>query len=104
MSETGQIILAICLLIVVYMLTRQISAWRIRRATLSIIEDLKRNEAFAPSSAVALPYVKIDILRVGLRDFRPKGLQLLVASGIVGVTEEGKYYLKKKDLEFLKSE
>ena len=104
MSETGQIIVAICLLIVVYMLTRKISAWRIKRATLSIIEDLKKNEAFAPSSAIALPYVKVDILRVGLRDFRPKGLQLLLASGIVGVTEEGKYFLKKKDLEFLKSE
>jgi hypothetical protein len=41
---------------------------------------------------------------VGVRDFRPKALQLLVASGIVGVTEAGEYYLKNKDVGVLKSE
>jgi hypothetical protein len=104
MSETGQIIVAICLLIVVYMLTRKLSAWRMKRAYLSIIKDLERKEALDESSAITLPYVKVSVFRMGMRDFRPKALQFLVASGIVGMTEAGKYYLKNKDVGFLKSE
>lgn len=104
MSETMQIIVAICLLIAVYMLTRKISAWRMKRAYLSIIEDFKRNEALDESSAITIPYARDSIFRVGVRDFRPKALQLLVASGIVGVTEAGKYYMKNKDVGVLKSE
>lgn len=104
MSESGQIIIAICLLIAVYMLTRKVSAWRIKRAYMGIIKDLEEREAFDEESAIALPYVNHSIFRVGVRDFRPKALQFLVASDIVGVTEAGKYYLKKKDVEFLKLE
>ena len=104
MSETGQIITAICLLILVYMLTRKINTWRIKRAYMGIIKDLEKREAFDEASAIALPYVSQSIFRVGVRDFRPKALQFLVASDIVGVTQEGKYYLKKKDVGFLKAE
>ncbi len=104
MSESGQIIIAICLLIAVYMLTRKVNAWRIKRAYMGIIRDLEEREAFDETSAIALPYVNHGIFRVGVRDFRPKALQFLVASDIVGVTQGGKYYLKKKDVEFLNSE
>lgn len=104
MSETMQIIIAICLLIVVYMLTREISAWRMKRAYIRIINDLKKKEALDEASALAIPYARDSIFRVGVRDFRPKALQFLVASGIVGVTEAGKYYLKNKDVGVLKSE
>ena len=104
MSETGQIIVAICLLIVVYMLTRKVNAWRIKRAYIRIINDLKRKEALDESSAIAIPYARDSIFRVGVRDFRPKALQFLVASSIVGVTEAGKYYLKDKNVGVLKSE
>lgn len=104
MSDTGQIIIAICLLIAVYMLTRKINAWRIKRAYLRIINDLKKKEALDESSAIPVPYARESILRVGVRDFRPKALQFLVASGIVGVTEAGRYYLKNKEAGVLKSE
>jgi hypothetical protein len=104
MSETGQIITAICVLILVYMLTRKVNAWRIKRAYMGIIKDLEKREAFDETSAIALPYASQSIFRVGVRDFRPKALQFLVASDIVGVSQAGKYYLKKKDVEFLKPE
>lgn len=104
MSESGQIITAICLLILVYMLTRKVNAWRIKRAYMAIIKDLEKREAFDETSAIVLPYVSQSIFRVGVRDFRPKALQFLVASDVVGVTQEGKYYLKKKDVGFLKTE
>ena len=104
MSEFNQIITAICVLIVVYMLTRKVNTWRIKRAYMSIVKDLQKREAFEESSAIALPYASQSIFRVGVRDFRPKALQFLIASDIVGVTQAGKYYLKKKDLEFLNSD
>jgi hypothetical protein len=104
MSESGQIIIAICVLIAVYMLTRKVNAWRVKRAYMRIIKDLENREAFDETSAIALPYVNQSIFRVGVRDFRPKALQFLVTSDIVGVTQAGKYYLKKKDVGFLNSE
>jgi hypothetical protein len=104
MSEFNQIITALCLLIFVYLLTRKVNTWRIKRAYMGIIKDLEKREAFDETSAIALPYVSQSIFRVGVRDFRPKALQFLVASDIVGVTQAGKYYLKKKDVGFLESE
>jgi hypothetical protein len=104
MSEFNQIITAISLLILVYLLTRKVNTWRIKRAYMGIIKDLEKREAFDETSAIALPYVSQSIFRVGMRDFRPKALQFLVASDIVGVTQAGKYYLKKKDVGFLESE
>jgi len=99
-----QIIFAICVLIAVYMLTRKVNAWRIKRAYLRIIKDLEKKEAFTPSSATALPYAKDTMFRVGVRDFRPKALQFLIASNIVGVTEAGTYYLKDKVVRGLKTD
>lgn len=104
MSESGQIIIAICVLIAVYMLTRKVNAWRVKRAYMRIIKDLENREAFDETSAIALPYVNQSIFRVGVRDFRPKALQFLVTSDIVGMTQAGKYYLKKKDVGFLNSD
>ena len=104
MSESGQIIIAICLLIGVYMLTRKVNAWRIKRAYLRIIKDLERKEAFTPASAIPLPYTRENIFRVGVRDFRPKALQFLIASNIVGVTESGTYYLREKGARILKTD
>jgi hypothetical protein len=104
MSESGQIMVAICLLIAVYMLTRKVNAWRIKRAYMRIIKDLERKEAFTPASATALPYTRESIFRVGVRDFRPKALQFLIASNLVGVTESGTYYLREKGAQILKSE
>jgi len=95
MTETTQIVVAFVLLILVFLLTRVGVVWRLRRAAVHIIKDLQNVGALDPASAVALPYAKRDFLRIGLRDFRPKALQSLVQEGIVGMTENGRYYLKK---------
>ncbi len=94
MSETTQIILGILFLIGVYVLSRFGVVWRTRRASALIIRDLERRAAFDPASAADLPYGKADYVRVGVRDFRPKALESLIQSGIVGKTESGTYYLK----------
>lgn len=96
MTETGQIVVGIFVLIVVYILTRKFNAWRIKRTYLTIMNELEAEGALDPSSAVDLPYARKNMFRIGMRDFRPDALKYLVASEIVGATDDGRYYLKNK--------
>ncbi|UCD71766.1 MAG: hypothetical protein JSW70_01875 [Syntrophobacterales bacterium] len=98
MSETSQIILGLCFLIAVYILTRRVHVWRIRRAYNIIIRDLQEKGAVDPPSAVELPYSEVSMFRMSLRDYRPKTLHYLISSGIIGVTDSGKYYLKDRNV------
>jgi len=56
MSETTELILGIAALIAVITLTRKYHAWRIKRALIFIIDDLKNKGAYSARSAVDLPY------------------------------------------------
>ena len=103
MSETMGIILSICILIVVYILTRKVHAWRIKRAYIHIIKHLEQQGAVETSSAVELPYAKMGLFRFGIRDYRPKALEYLIVSNIVGMTESGRYYLEDKETELFSS-
>jgi hypothetical protein len=94
MSETLQIILGIVLLIGVFLFSRVVMGWRIRRACQQILKDLESRDAFDPFSAVELPYAKAKFINIGLRDFRPKALQYMLQHEVVGLTEAGRYYLK----------
>jgi hypothetical protein len=93
MPEFAQIIIGIIFLILVFILTRIGIAHRIRRAATLIIKDLERRDALDPSSAAELPYARPQYFNIGMRDYRPKALESLVHGGIVGRTENGKYYL-----------
>ena len=96
MSESLRIILMVCLLIAVYILTRRVNLWRVKRAYTFILKDLEGRGAVDAASAVSLAYAKVSIFRAGIKDFRPKALEFLVANSIVGRTEDGLYYLKDK--------
>ena len=98
MSETVQIIMGIGILLIVIILTRRFHVWKIKKAYLFIIEDLKAKGAFDVKSAVELPYGRRNILRIGLKDHRPTALKSLVMDKIVGISEDGKYYLLVKTL------
>ncbi|MCG6880106.1 MAG: hypothetical protein LJE96_13290 [Deltaproteobacteria bacterium] len=93
MNETTQIVLGICALVAVYILTRQFHSWRFSRTYLFIINDLKKKGALNSDTAVHLPYAKKSMLRIGMRDYRPKALEHLAMKQIVGMTENGRYYL-----------
>jgi hypothetical protein len=97
MSEAGQVIIAACFLVIVYLLTRKYHTWKIKKTYLFIIEDLQARKALDPSSAVNLPYASSSILRFGTRDYRPVALKHLVYNNLVGLTQDKKYYLAKKD-------
>ena len=98
MSEYFQMFIAISALFVAVMLSRKFQAWKIKRAYYRIVEDIKTKKAFDSQTAIDLPYARNPMFRVGLRDLRPIALEHLVQDNIVGVTEDGKYYLKDKSL------
>ncbi len=93
MPEYAQIILGIGIMLVVILLTRRFHGWKIKRALWFIIDDLKSKGAIDPQTAVYLPYAKRNVLRIGLKDHRPTALQSLVVDKIVGISEDGRYYL-----------
>ncbi len=100
MGEAMQITLGLLFLILVFILTRYGITWRIKRAGSRIINDLERLGAQSPDSAVELPYMKKQLIKIGMRDFKPTAMQSLVEGGIVGMTASGKYYLKMKPINF----
>jgi len=93
MSETMQLILGIGALVIVVALTRKYHAWRIKRAFIYIIDDLKNKGAYSAHSAIDLPYAKRNFLRMGLRQHHPQALDNLLMENIVAKTEDGRYYL-----------
>lgn len=96
MSEIGPIFLWVTILIAVYILTRRVNVWRAKRACDAIVRELEKEGACDPVSAVHLHDVTRNLLRAGLRNFRPEGLKILLLNEVVGATHEGKYYLKGK--------
>jgi hypothetical protein len=92
-TETAEIILSILVLGAAIVLTRQFHAWKIKRAYLTVIEDLKSRGALNHETAIDLPYARQSIIRFGLRDHRPVALKGLIAENVVGITEDGRYYI-----------
>ena len=98
MSETTELILGIAALIAVITLTRRYHAWRIKRAYIFIIDDLKKNGAYSASSAVDLPYAKRNLLKMGLRQHHPQAIDHLIMQNIVAKTEDGRFYLIQQNV------
>jgi len=98
MSDTTELILGIAALIVVITLTRRYHAWRIKRAYIIIIDDLKNKGAYSAHSAVDLPYAKRNLLKMGLRQHHPQALDHLIMENIVGKTEDGRYFIVKENV------
>lgn len=38
------------------------------------------------------------MFRIGMKDYRPKAVQYMIANHIIGMTDRGKYYLKDKSV------
>lgn len=94
MSEAAPIAMWFIVLLAVYILTRKIGVWRAVSAGKSIIGELKQRGAHDPASAVELPDARRNMLRPGIRSFRPEGLRMLLIGEIVAMTPDERYYLK----------
>jgi hypothetical protein len=95
MSETMKIILMVLITIGAFILTLRVAGWKMKKACDFIVRDLKERQALDPASAVELPYCKTSMLRIGMRDYRPKALNALIKYDIIRVQEEGRYYLRE---------
>jgi hypothetical protein len=93
MAETGEMIIGILILGAVILLTRQFHTWKLKRAYLTIIEDLKNQGAHTPETAIDLPYARRSPLRLGVRDHRPTAMKGLISENLVGITEDGRYFI-----------
>jgi hypothetical protein len=93
-NPTAQIIMTFVFVVGAFVLSQFIVARRLRRAGAGILADLQRQRAFDAGCAVELDYAKPRLLRVGVRDMRPKALEDLIQGNIVAQTAEGKFYLK----------
>jgi hypothetical protein len=97
MSDKIELMWGIVALIIVIFLTRRYHAWRLKKAYLFIINDLKSKGAYSAHSAVKLPYAEKNILRMGLRQHHPQVLDQLILENIVAKTEDKRYYLTQQD-------
>ncbi|MBS3810117.1 MAG: hypothetical protein KGY38_08190 [Desulfobacterales bacterium] len=98
MSEAGPIILLVMILFAVYFLVRTVKTWRAGRACRDIIRELETRGAYDSESAVDLNGVQRNLWSIGVRNFRPEGMQMLLLNGLVEITRDGKYYLKDKQV------
>jgi len=98
MPETFEVIISIVIMIAAVTLARMFHGWKIKRAYLQIISDLKAGGALDARTAVTLPYAHRGIFKLGLRDHRPVALKSLVRDNLVGLTEDGRYYLIDRTL------
>jgi hypothetical protein len=96
MSETVEIILSLLILGGAIFLARYFHAWKIKQAYQTIVDDLKRQGAMNPETAINLPYAKRQLLKFGLRDHRPIALRGLISENVVGRTDDGRYYIKDR--------
>lgn len=96
MEQTIQIILACIILVIAFILSRRILAYKMVKAYNSIMNELKEKGAYSPESAAELRGMNRYPLRFGLKDYRPKVLQQLIIQDIIGMNEEGAYFIKQK--------
>ncbi|HDQ03744.1 MAG TPA: hypothetical protein ENN23_04115 [Deltaproteobacteria bacterium] len=93
MAESMQIFIGLTALVIVFILAMIAAGWWTHRISLGIIRELEYRGATSEEKAVDLPYDKINYLKIGYRDYRPKALEMLVMSDVVCRTPEGLYYL-----------
>jgi hypothetical protein len=98
-----QIILLFAAAIIFFFLLMLIAGWGIRKYCFQIIAEMEEQKAFSSGSAVNLPDVRGNFFKMGLGNYRPKALNVLLADKIVIKTGGGKYYLDKEKLSQVKS-
>jgi hypothetical protein len=96
MTQTVQIVMGVVFLVGAFVLSQIIVGRRLRTTCARILKELIDRGALDAFNAVDLAYANANFLPKGLRDLRPKALNDLIQSDIVGKTPEGKFYLKKQ--------
>jgi hypothetical protein len=93
-----QIILLVATFIAFVVLVIYMGGLAVQRTCLKIIAEMEEERAFKEARAVELQDERKNFFRVGVKNIRPKALNLLIADGLVIKTNNGKYYLDKEKL------
>jgi hypothetical protein len=97
-----QIILITIGMIVFYFLAMFVTGLGIRKLCFRIISHMEDQDAFSASRAINVQDKRGNFFKMGMLNYRPKALQMLVADGVVVKTGNGKYYLNKDKLATIK--
>jgi hypothetical protein len=92
-SEAVYVFIMGVFLFAVYFFTRWGKIRAAHRAGRKIVNELKNRKASCPETAVELKDVERNLLRAGLRTFRPEAMHMLLQNNIVGITDDRRYYL-----------
>lgn len=98
-----QIFLLFVAVIIFFFLLVLIAGWGIRKYCFKIIAEMEAQGAFSPGSAVNLPDTRGNFFKMGIGNYRPKALNVLLADKIVIKSNSGKYYLDKDKLPQVRS-
>ncbi len=103
-KQTEALLLIALLMVVLLVAVTYASRWLMRRAVRQVLTVLKDQQVTSPAdgrSPEELGFAPQSILRihVGLRDYRPYALQLLIRENVVKTTPDGRIYLSEEELE-----
>ena len=76
----------------------------IQKTCLRIIAEMEEARAYKEARAVEIQDERKNFFRVGVKNIRPKALNLLIADGLVIKANNGKYYLDKEKLAQAKAQ
>ncbi len=75
--------------------------WRVKRSANKVVRTLRENGATNAKHAISVELLKIrprSMFTLRPKDFKKEGLDLLLKTGIVQLTEEGKLFLVEERL------
>jgi hypothetical protein len=76
----------------------------VQKTCLKIIAEMEEARAYKEARAVEIQDERKNFFRVGVKNIRPKALNLLIADSLVIKTNNGKYYLDKEKLAQAKAQ
>jgi hypothetical protein len=98
-----QIILLILGMIIFYVGAMFVTGLGIRKLCLRIITHMEEQGAFSAGRAINIQDQRGNFFKMGLSNYRPKAVQMLVADGVIVKTRDGKYYLNKDKVAVIKN-
>jgi hypothetical protein len=99
-----QIILLAAVFIAIVGLFLYMGGLAVQKTCLKIIAEMEEARAFKEGRAMELQDERKNFFRVGIKNIRPKALNLLITDGLVIKTNNGKYYLDKEKLAQAKAQ
>ena len=99
-----QLLLMVAVFIAFAVLILYMGGLAVQRTCLKIIAEMEEARAYKEARAIEIQDERKNFFRVGVKNIRPKALNLLIADGLVIKANNGKYYLDKEKLAQAKAQ